>query len=38
MKQEQTHLRMTLLLIRDWDGFQAAMREIVMRSDRRSNR
>jgi hypothetical protein len=38
MKQEQTQLRMTLLLIRDWDGFQAAMREIVMRSDRRSNR
>jgi hypothetical protein len=38
MKQEQTQLRMTLLLIRDWDGFQAAMREIVMRSDRRNSR
>jgi len=38
MKQEQTHLRMTLLLIRDWDGFQAALREIVMRSDRRNSR
>jgi hypothetical protein len=38
MKQEQTQLRLTLLLIRDWDGFQAAMREIVMRSDRRNSR
>ena len=38
MKQEQTQLKMTFLLTRDWNGFQSAMREIVMRSDRRSNR
>jgi len=36
MKQEQAHLKMTLLLIKDWDGFQVAMREIMIRSDRRS--
>jgi hypothetical protein len=37
MKEEQTHLKMTLLLIRDWDGFQAAMRGIMVRWDWRSN-
>jgi len=37
MNQEQTHLKMTLLLIKDWDGFQAAMRGIMVRWDRRSN-
>jgi hypothetical protein len=37
MKQEQTHLKMTLLLIRDWDGFQLAMRGMMLHSDRRSN-
>ena len=37
MKQEQIHLKMTLLLIRDWDGFQIAMREIMLGSDRRGN-
>ena len=37
MKQEQTHLKMTLLLMKDWDGFQMAMRKIMMGSDRRSN-
>jgi hypothetical protein len=29
---------MTLLLIRDWDGFQLAMREIMLGFDRRGNR
>ena len=38
MKQEQIHLKMTLLLIRDWDGFQVAMREFMLGSDRRDNR
>ena len=37
MKEEQVHLKMTLLLIKDWDGFQLAMRGIMMRSDRRNN-
>ena len=27
MKNEQTHMRLTLLSIRDWNGFQLAMRE-----------
>jgi len=30
MKKEQVQLKMTLLLIKDWDGFQKAMREIMM--------
>ena len=30
MKKEQAHLKMTLLLIKDWDGFQVAMREIML--------
>jgi len=38
MKQEQTHLKMTLRLIRDWDGFQIAMREIMSGYNRRGNR
>ena len=29
MKQEQVQLKMTLLLIKDWDGFQLAMREAM---------
>ena len=37
MKQEQTHLKMTLLLMKDWDGFQMAMRKSMLRSDKRSN-
>jgi hypothetical protein len=28
---------MTLLLIRDWDGFQVAMRGMMLRDDRESN-
>jgi hypothetical protein len=26
-RHEQTHLKITLLLVKDWDGFQAAMRQ-----------
>jgi hypothetical protein len=37
MQKEQAHLKMTLLLMKDWDGFQMAMRKIMMSSDRRSN-
>ena len=37
MKQEQAQLKMTLLLIKDWDGFQMAMREMMLRSERRSS-
>ena len=37
MQKEQAHLKMTLLLIKDWDGFQTAMREIMTRSARRSH-
>ncbi len=37
MKHELTHLKMTMLLIKDWDGFQAAMRGIMVRWDRRGN-
>ena len=36
MQHEQAHLKMTLLLIRDWDGFQVAMREIMQHSKRKS--
>jgi hypothetical protein len=35
VKQEHTYLKMTLLLVRDWDGFQTAMRGTRQRSDRR---
>jgi hypothetical protein len=38
MKHEQTFLKMTLLMIRDWDAFQMAMREILMGSFRRGNK
>ena len=38
MQKEQAHLKMTLLLIKDWDGFQTAMREIMLGSDRGGNR
>jgi hypothetical protein len=37
MKHEQALLKMTLLLIRDWDGFQIAIREIMKHSNRRNN-
>jgi len=37
MQKEQTHLKMTLRLIRDWDGFQIAMRKIMSGSSRRGN-
>jgi hypothetical protein len=37
MQKEQVHLKMTLLLIKDWDGFQVAMREMMLRDDRGSN-
>jgi len=37
MKQEQVQLKMTLLLIKDWDGFQRAMRESMMRSNGGTN-
>jgi len=37
MHKEQAHLKMTLLLIRDWNGFQIAMRGIMILSDRRSS-
>ena len=37
MQKEQAHLKMTLLLINDWDGFQLAMRELMLRADRREN-
>jgi hypothetical protein len=37
MQKEQAHLKMTLLLINDWDGFQVAMREMMLRTDRREN-
>jgi hypothetical protein len=37
MQKEQAHLKMTLLLINDWDGFQVAMREMMQRADRRGN-
>ena len=37
MQKEQAHLKMTLMLIKDWDGFQVAMREMMLRADRRVN-
>ena len=37
MQKEQAHLKMTILLIKDWDGFQTAMREMMLREDRGSN-
>ena len=37
MQKEQAHLKMTLLLIKDWDGFQTAMREMMLREDKGSN-
>ena len=37
MQKEQAHLKMTLLLINDWDGFQVAMREMMLRADRSAN-
>ena len=26
-RHEQSHLKITLLLVKDWDGFQTAMRQ-----------
>ena len=37
MQHEETQWKMTLLLVKDWDGFQRAMRVSMTRSDRRSN-
>jgi hypothetical protein len=37
MQKEQAHLKMTLLLINDWDGFQKAMRQMMLCADRRIN-
>jgi len=39
-RHEQSHLKITLLLVKDWDGFQAAMRQGLLkdqtlRKDRR---
>jgi len=38
MKQEQALLKMTLLQVRDWDGFQIAMRSLATLSVRRESR
>jgi len=38
MRGEQTNIKITLLLVKDWDGFQRAIRENRNRSDRRVNR
>ena len=38
MKKELAHLKMTLLLIKDWDGFQVAMREIMQHAGHGKNR
>lgn len=37
MMQEETQGKMTLLLIRNWDGFQAAMRKIKSGFNRGGN-
>jgi len=37
MQQEQVHLKITLLLINDWDGFQRAMRKNMIHAERRSS-
>ncbi|MDX1775904.1 MAG: hypothetical protein R3297_04935 [Desulfobulbales bacterium] len=37
MKQDQAHSKITLLFIKDWDGFQAAMREVMRPAGRREN-
>jgi hypothetical protein len=37
MKKELAHLKMTLLLIKDWDGFQLAMREIMLQAGQDKN-
>jgi hypothetical protein len=34
LKNEQTYLKITLMLIRDWDGFQAAMRRALLKTKR----
>ena len=37
MKKELTHLKMTLLLIKDWDSFQLAMRELMVHAGQNKN-
>ena len=31
-RHEQSHLKITLLLVRDWDGFQTAMRQGLLKN------
>ena len=31
-RHEQSHLKITLLLVKDWDGFQAAMRQGLLKN------
>ena len=31
-RHEQSHLKITLLLVKDWDGFQTAMRQGLQKS------
>jgi len=31
-RREQTHLKITLLLVKDWDGFQTAMRQGLIKN------
>jgi len=38
MKQEQSYLKITLLQVKEWDGFQAAMRKTMQGADRRVSR
>ena len=32
MTHEQAHLKMMLLLVKDWDGFQTAMRTCMLKN------
>ena len=31
-RHEQSHLKITLLLVKDWDGFQSAMRQGLLKN------
>lgn len=31
-RHEQSHLKITLLLVKDWDGFQTAMRQGLLKN------
>jgi len=31
-RHEQSHLKITLLLVKDWDGFQTAMRRGLLKN------